>query len=119
LISDENHARALLDAASDHATVGDDAVPEAPAIAEPADDAAAPAESAAAAPHPQGDVNVVAEIPEHKDEAVRAVAVESPSAALVIEPASAALAIEADTSAVPAARRSRRKSRHRHPPAKV
>jgi len=104
LISDENHARALLDAASDHATVGDDAVPEAPAIAEPADDAGAPVESAAAAPHPQDDVNVVVEIPEHKDEAARAVAVESPSAALVIETASAAPAIEADTSAVPAAR---------------
>jgi len=104
LISDENHARALLDAASDHATVGDDAVPEAPAIAEPADDAGAPVESAAAAPHPQDDVNVVVEIPEHKDEAARAVAVESPSAVLVIETASAAPAIEADTSAVPAAR---------------
>ena len=104
LISDENHARALLDAASDHATVGDDAVPEAPAIAEPADDAGAPAESPAAAPHPQDDINVVVEIPEHKDEAARAVAVESPSAALVIETASAAPAIEADTSAVPAAR---------------
>ena len=104
LISDENHARALLDAASDQATVGDDAVPEAPVIAEPADDAGAPVESAAAAPHPQDDVNVVVEIPEHKDEAARAVAVESPSAALVIETASAAPAIEADTSAVPAAR---------------
>ena len=31
----------------------------------------------AAAPHPQDDINVVAEIPEHKDEAARAVAVES------------------------------------------
>jgi hypothetical protein len=79
-------------------------VPEAPVIAEPADDAGAPVESAAAAPHPQDDVNVVVEIPEHKDEAARAVAVESPSAALVIETASAAPAIEADTSAVPAAR---------------
>jgi hypothetical protein len=103
LISDENRARALLDAASDHATVGDDAVPEAPAIAEPADDAGAPVESPTAAPHPQDDVNVVVEIPEHKDEAARAVAVESPSAALVIETASAAPAIEAETSAVPAA----------------
>ena len=79
-------------------------MPEAPAIAEPVDDAAAPAESPAAAPHPQDDVNVVVEIPEHKDEAARAVAVESPSAALVIETASAAPAIEAGTSAVPAAR---------------
>ena len=104
LISDENHARALLDAASDQATVGDDAVYEAPAIGEPVDDAAAPANRRAAAPHPQDNINVVAEIPEHKDEAVRAVAVKSPSAALVIETASAALAIEADTSAVAATR---------------
>ena len=104
LISDENHARALLDAASDQATVGDDAVPEAPVIAEPADDVGAPVESAAAAPHPQDDVNVVVEIPEHKDEAARAVAVESVSAAPVIETASAALAIEAGTSAAAATR---------------
>jgi hypothetical protein len=99
LISDENHARALLDAASDNAAVDDDAVYEAPAIGESVDDAAAPAESPAAAPHPQDDINVVAEIPEHKDEAARAVAVESVSAAPVIETASAALAIEAGTSA--------------------
>ena len=68
--------RALLDAASDNATVGDDAVYEAPAIGKSVDDAAVPAESPAAAPHPQDDINVVAEIPEHKDEAARAVAVE-------------------------------------------
>ena len=76
LISDENHARALLDAASDNAAVDDDAVYEAPAIGELVDDAAVPAELPAAAPHPQDDINVVAEIPEHKDEAARAVAVE-------------------------------------------
>lgn len=104
LISDENHARALLDAASDNAAVDDDAVYEAPAIGESVDDAAAPAESPAAAPHPQDDINVVAEIPEHKDEAASAVAVESVSAAPVIETASAALAIEAGTFAVPATR---------------
>ena len=104
LISDENHARALLDAASDNAAVDDDAVYEAPAIGESVDDAAVPAESPAAAPHPQDDINVVAEIPEHKDEAARAVAVESVSAAPVIETASAALAIEAGTSAAAATR---------------
>jgi hypothetical protein len=104
LISDENHARALLDAASDNAAVDDDAVYEAPAIGESVDDAAAPAESPAAAPHPQDDINVVAEIPEHKDEAASAVAVESVSAAPVIETASAALAIEAGTSAAAATR---------------
>jgi hypothetical protein len=109
LISDENHARALLDAASDNAAsdnaaVDDDAVYEAPAIGESVDDAAVPAESPAAAPHPQDNINVVAEIPEHKDEAARAVAVESVSAAPVIETASAALAIEAGTSAAAATR---------------
>jgi hypothetical protein len=104
LISDENHARALLDAASDNAAVDDDAVYEAPAIGESVDDAAVPAESPAAAPYPQDNINVVAEIPEHKDEAARAVAVESVSAALVIETASAALAIEAGTSAAAATR---------------
>ena len=88
LISDENHARALLDAASDNAAVDDDAVYEAPAIGESVDDAAVPAESPAAAPHPQDNINVVAEIPE----------------APVIETASAALAIEAGTSAAAATR---------------
>jgi hypothetical protein len=69
----------------------------------------------------KGDVNVVAEIPEHKDEAVRAVAVESPSAALVIEP-EVPLSPSKPTRLQflqRAASRSRRKSRHRHPPAKV
>ena len=88
MISDENHARALLDAASDNAAVDDDAVYEAPAIGESVDDAAVPAESPAAAPHPQDNINVVAEIPE----------------APVIETASAALAIEAGTSAAAATR---------------
>ena len=104
LISDEIHARALLDAAFDNAAVGDDATSVAQAIAEPVDDATVPAESPAAAPRPQDDINIVVEIPERKEEAASAVAVESASAAPVIETASAAPAVEADMSTGPATR---------------
>ena len=43
LISDESHTRGLLDTASGNGMVGDDALPGTQAIAEPADDAAVPA----------------------------------------------------------------------------
>jgi hypothetical protein len=106
LISDESHTRGLLDTASGNGMVGDDALPGTQAIAEPADDAAVPAESLAAATPPlQDDINVAAEAPDHKDEAASAVvAGEAASAAPVIETASASPAVEADTSTIPATR---------------
>jgi hypothetical protein len=106
LISDEDHARSLLDAACENVTIGDDALPETQASAEPADDAAVLAESLAAVDsHQQDDINAAPEAPEHQDEAASAaVGGEAASAGPVIETASVSPAAAADTSAVPATR---------------
>jgi len=121
LSADDDQTRSLLYIASDAGASGDVSVRETQAIAEPTDCVAVPAESPAAVVlHPQqqplqDDVDVVAEMPEDKDEAASvavaieaanmASAVESESEGIAIEAASASPAVEADTSEVPVTHR--------------